>query len=74
MEMKNLYYNYTVFEIKVLMVQELWCMEYFFPMSSGISLYWMLLTLEHHSEGSDNGLSSRKLFGIFHPMLTSSFC
>ena len=44
------------------MVQELQCMEYFFPMSSGINLPWMLLTEEYHREGSDNGLSSTKIF------------
>ena len=44
------------------MVQELWHLEYFFPMACGIDLPWMLLTLEHHREGSDNGLSSRKNF------------
>ena len=44
------------------MGQELWHMEYFFPMPSGINLPWMLLTLEHHREGSENDLSSKKNF------------
>ena len=44
------------------MVQELWRMEYFFPMSSGINLPWILLTLEHHREGSNNCFSSRNFF------------
>ena len=44
------------------MVQELRRMEYVFPMLSGINIPRMLLTLGHHREGSDNGLSSRKNF------------
>ena len=64
--MKNLYRNYTllIFGITALIVQELWCMEYFFLMPSGINLPWMLLTSEYRKEGSDNGL--RKFFGIFN--------
>ena len=44
------------------MVQDLWLTEYCFPVSSEINFPWMLLTLEPHREGSDNGLSSRKYF------------
>ena len=40
------------------MGQELWHMEYFFPMPSGITLPWMLLILKHH--GQDDGFSSGK--------------
>ena len=62
-QMKNLYCNNTLlifwdnssYGSRILM-------EYFFPMPSGMNLPWMLLTLEHHREGSNNGLSSEKTF------------
>ena len=44
------------------MVQELWRMEYFVPMSSGINLPWIVLTLEHHREGSNNCFNSINFF------------
>ena len=74
--MNILYCKYTlfIFGMTALMVQELWHMEYFFPMPSGISLTWILLSLEHHRERSGNGFSSWKNFlGRFNAMLTCSF-
>ena len=44
------------------MGQELWRMTYFFHFSGEMNLPWMLITLEHYREGSENGLGSRKQF------------